>query len=235
MPEELDEVNRKLMQLEIERVSLKKEETDSAKKRLEEMSEEISNLKSKKDELTAKWQNEKAALESSKQIKTELDKAKLALDKALNDADYNEAARLQNFVIPSLNKKLKEIGFRIYILSNNHQKRTKLYTTKFLVDGYLVLARKPFVYKIRPFLKKENIEITNTILIGDQLLTDIKCANKLGLDSVLVKSISRKSEKWYTRINRLREKRVINNIAKVDKEKAIAIAKIIGERNDSNE
>ena len=53
--------------------------------------------------------------------------------------------------------------------------------------------------------------------------------------SVLVKSISRKSEKWYTRINRLREKRVINNIAKVDKEKAIAIAKIIGERNDSNE
>ena len=108
MPEELDEVNRKLMQLEIESVSLKKEETDSAKKRLEEMSEEISNLKSKKDELTAKWQNEKAALESSKQIKTELDKAKLALDKALNDADYNEAARLQNFVIPSLNKKLKE-------------------------------------------------------------------------------------------------------------------------------
>ena len=108
MPEELDEVNRKLMQLEIERVSLKKEETDSAKKRLEEMSEEISNLKFKKDELTAKWQNEKAALESSKQIKTELDKAKLALDKALNDADYNEAARLQNFVIPSLNKKLKE-------------------------------------------------------------------------------------------------------------------------------
>ena len=108
MPEELDEVNRKLMQLEIDRVSLKKEESDSAKKRLEEMSEEISNLKSKKDELTAKWQNEKAALESSKQIKTELDKAKLALDKALNDADYNEAARLQNFVIPSLNKKLKE-------------------------------------------------------------------------------------------------------------------------------
>lgn len=134
-----------------------------------------------------------------------------------------------------LNKKLKEIGFRIYILSNNHQKRTKLYTTTFLVDGYLVLARKPFVYKIKPFLKKENIEITNTILIGDQLLTDIKCANKLGLDSVLVKSISRKSEKWYTRINRLREKRVINNIAKVDKEKANAIAKIIGERNDSNE
>ena len=108
MPEELDEVNRKLMQLEIERVSLKKEETDSAKKRLEEMSEEISNLKSKKDELTAKWQNEKAALEKSKEIKTELDKAKLSLDKALNDADYNEAARLQNFVIPSLNKKLKE-------------------------------------------------------------------------------------------------------------------------------
>ena len=159
------------------------------------------------------------------------------LNKAIELAEKNNVVLAEAMTIyhMPLYKKLKEIGFRIYILSNNHQKRTKLYTTTFLVDGYLVLARKPFVYKIRPFLKKENIEITNTILIGDQLLTDIKCANKLGLDSVLVKSISRKSEKWYTRINRLREKRVINNIAKVDKEKAIAIAKIIGERNDSNE
>lgn len=134
-----------------------------------------------------------------------------------------------------LNKKLRKIGFQIYILSNNHEKRTKLYTTTFTVDGYLVLARKPFVYKIKPYLKKENIDISKTILIGDQLLTDIKCANKLGIDSALVKSISRKSEKWYTRINRLRERKIINKIARIDKDKALAIKKIIGKRNDSNE
>ena len=107
--------------------------------------------------------------------------------------------------------------------------------TPSLFDVILSFELIIFITPIPNIINIKIVKITNTILIGDQLLTDIKCANKLGLDSVLVKSISRKSEKWYTRINRLREKRVINNIAKVDKEKAIAIAKIIGERNDSNE
>lgn len=106
MPEELDEVNRRLTQLEIERVSLKKEDTPSAQKRLEEMSEEISNLKLKRDELVGKWQNEKKELEDSKSLQNDLDKAKLALDKAMNDADYVEAARLQNLVIPGLKSRL---------------------------------------------------------------------------------------------------------------------------------
>lgn len=106
MPEELDEVNRRLTQLEIEKVSLKKEDTLSAQKRLEEMSGEISNLKLKRDELVGKWQNEKRELEDSKSLQNDLDKAKLALDKAMNDADYVEAARLQNLIIPELKNKL---------------------------------------------------------------------------------------------------------------------------------
>lgn len=110
MPEELDEVNRKLMQLEIERVSLKKDVSESAQKRLEAMENEISQLKEKKTELTAKWQSEKKDLEQSKDIKVELDKANLNLDKALNDGDYEKAAKLQNMVIPTLRKKLNEIS-----------------------------------------------------------------------------------------------------------------------------
>ena len=59
MPEALDEINRKLMQMEIERVSLKKDDSSSAQKRLQEMDADIANLKVRQNELTAKWQKEK--------------------------------------------------------------------------------------------------------------------------------------------------------------------------------
>ncbi len=126
-----------------------------------------------------------------------------------------------------LNQTLRQIGFKIYILSNNHQKRAELYTQKFIVDGYLHLARKPFVGRIQKFLSRENINYFESIWIGDQLLTDISCANKLGIDSVLVSSISRNSEKWYTRINRKREEHILRKIAKTNSKMAIEIQKII--------
>ena len=110
LPIELDEVERKLMQLEIERVSLKKDDTESAQKRLELMEKEIAELKEKKTALTAKWQAEKKSLEDSKQLKVKLDKAKLELDKAITDGDYENAAKLQNFEIPNLKKKLQDLA-----------------------------------------------------------------------------------------------------------------------------
>ena len=103
------------------------------------------------------------------------------------------------------------------------------------VDDYLILARKPFTRRTKKFLLKNNINKEEVVWIGDQLLTDVSCANKLDIDCVLVKSISRKSEKWYTKINRLREKRVLNKIAKKDLQLANSIKKIIGERDDVNE
>ncbi len=108
MPEELDEVSRKLMQLQIEKVSLKKDETDAAKKRLEDMEKDISDLQQKKDELTATWKNEKAEAEKQKVIKKQLDAARLNLDKAMADADYLTAAKLQHQDIPTLETQLKE-------------------------------------------------------------------------------------------------------------------------------
>lgn len=109
MPDELDEVNRKLMQLEIEKVSLKNDESESAKSRIEEISKEISNYQARKDELTLQWQNEKKALEDIKIYQQKLTQAKLNLEKAMNDANYNEAARLQNFEIPSLQQKIASL------------------------------------------------------------------------------------------------------------------------------
>lgn len=108
MPEELDEVNRKLMQLQIEKVSLKNDHSENAVKRLEEMEKEISELTSKKDHLFAQWKAEKGEAEKQKEIKKQLDIASLNLQKAMQDADYNTAARLQNKDIPELQDKLKK-------------------------------------------------------------------------------------------------------------------------------
>ena len=108
MPEELDEINRKLMQLEIERVSLKKDTSETAQKRLSEMEKDIADLKTKKNELQAQWMNEKGESEKQKDIKKNLDIANLNLQKAMQDADYTTAARIQNKDIPELQEQLKK-------------------------------------------------------------------------------------------------------------------------------
>lgn len=108
MPEELDELNRKLMQLQIEKVSMKKDTSENAKKRLEEMEKEISELSERRNALTAQWKNEKEEAEKSKNIKKQLDIASLNLQKAMQDADYTTAARIQNKDIPELQARLKK-------------------------------------------------------------------------------------------------------------------------------
>ena len=108
MPEELDEVNRKLMQLQIEKVSLKNDDSENASLRREQMEKEIAELTQKKTELTATWKAEKGEAEKQKQIKKKLDAANLNLEKAMQEADYLTAARLQNQDIPELRKKLND-------------------------------------------------------------------------------------------------------------------------------
>ena len=108
MPEDLDELIRKIRQLEIEEFSLKKEKDDKTKARLKDLKDELNTLKTKKDDLYNKWLNEKKELEDSKSAKEELEKAKLAFSMAQNEARYEEAAKLQYETIPNLEKKLKK-------------------------------------------------------------------------------------------------------------------------------
>ena len=107
LPIELDEINRKIMLLEIERVSLSKEGSEVSKERLEKMDKEIADLREKQAQFTSKWQLEKKELNESKNAKEELEKAKLDLNKAMQNANYQEASRLQYSVIPELEKKIK--------------------------------------------------------------------------------------------------------------------------------
>ncbi len=108
MPYELDELNRKIMQLEIEVTALQKEEDEKSIERLSDINDEIVKLKDQRAVLNTKWQDEKDSLERSKHSKELLEKAKLDLEQAQNDARYEEAAKIQYQTIPMLEKEIKE-------------------------------------------------------------------------------------------------------------------------------
>lgn len=108
MPQELDELQRKIMQLQIEETALKKEEDKKAKERLEDIRTELAQLQAEKDSLYTKWEDEKAELEESKDAKVRLEKAKLDLEQAQNEARYEDAAKLQYATIPHLEKLIRE-------------------------------------------------------------------------------------------------------------------------------
>ncbi|MBR5755592.1 MAG: AAA family ATPase [Erysipelotrichaceae bacterium] len=110
-PAELDELSRKIDTLEIEKISLKKEtEDEKAIKRLEELDEDLKALKEKKEVLDQRWLKEKDDLQKIKNIKEELERAKLEMSDAQNSADYEKASKLQYETIPSLEKQLSELN-----------------------------------------------------------------------------------------------------------------------------
>lgn len=115
-----------------------------------------------------------------------------------------------------LNEKLRNMGFKIYLISNNNEKRLIEFVENFKVDGYIAKAYKPFKGKMEAFLKANKIKKEEVIAIGDQLVTDICAFNKLKVESVLVKTINQKKQKWYTKINRIRETNILKKIKKVD-------------------
>lgn len=107
MPVELDDLTRRIMQLEIEETALKKETDDKALDRLDEIRKELANLKEQHSVLSIKWNEEKKRLDEAKEAKSMLEKARLDLEQAQNEARYEEAARLQYDTIPTLEKAIK--------------------------------------------------------------------------------------------------------------------------------
>lgn len=108
MPAELDELERKMRQLQIEKVALSKESDEASKKRLSDVNKELNELQKKDDVLLTKWKEEKASILKVKEIKEKLEKARLDLDLALSNSEYEKAGELQYKKIPELEKKLKE-------------------------------------------------------------------------------------------------------------------------------
>ena len=108
MPGELDELERKIRQLEIEKAALKKESDEASKKRLADLEKELSSLLEKDKELKAEWSKEKDAILKTKSIKEKLEKARFDLEVALSHSEYEKAGELQYKTIPELEKKLKD-------------------------------------------------------------------------------------------------------------------------------
>ena len=108
-PTELDELNRKIKQLEIERVALEKESDDSSKKRLEKLVENLNNLKVEQDKITKKWQDEKEEISKAKDLKVKLDKARFELNNAFTSGNYERASQIQYKEIPEMEKELSII------------------------------------------------------------------------------------------------------------------------------
>lgn len=116
--------------------------------------------------------------------------------------------------------KLKEIGYLIIILSNNNGERIKRITSQLNVLGFYS-AQKPFrkgYKKILEFLKNEKIcdDFSTCFTIGDQIMTDVLGSNRMKVDAILVKPLCLKDEKWYTKLNRIRERKIIKKIKKHD-------------------
>ncbi|MBM3520234.1 MAG: ATP-dependent chaperone ClpB [Alphaproteobacteria bacterium] len=107
-PEELDELDRRIMQLQIEREALKKEQDDASKERLVRLEKELAECEEKSAGLTRRWQEEKEKLASASKVKEELEKARLQLDQAQRKGDFAKAGELAYSVIPGLEKTLKD-------------------------------------------------------------------------------------------------------------------------------
>ena len=108
MPQELDELQRKILQLQIEKTSLQKEEDKRAIERREEIENELASLQSKRDEMHSKWEDEKRGLANEKEDKQRLEKARLDLEQARNEARYEDAAKLQYGTIPELEARIQK-------------------------------------------------------------------------------------------------------------------------------
>ncbi|HIU00533.1 MAG TPA: ATP-dependent chaperone ClpB [Candidatus Coproplasma excrementavium] len=108
MPSDMDDLNRKILQLEVEEKALSKEKDNVSVARLEALKKELAEYKDRFAEMKAKWQDEKQAIQSEKELKEKVDSLKAEIDLATNSGDFEKAARLRYGELPALEKKLED-------------------------------------------------------------------------------------------------------------------------------
>jgi len=113
MPAELDEVERRIMQLEIEREALKKETDRASKERLQKLEKELADLKEQKAALMTRWQQEKEFIQTVRKLREELEQVRLEIERAQRAGDYARASELQYGRIPELETKIREAEARL--------------------------------------------------------------------------------------------------------------------------
>jgi len=109
-PTELDQVERRILQLNIEKVSLSKENDTASRERLEKLDRELAELGERRGAMKAQWQNEKGRIEESRRLKEELEQLRIEETRYTREGDLNKAAEIKYGRIPELEKRIKEIG-----------------------------------------------------------------------------------------------------------------------------
>jgi len=107
-PEELDELDRRIVQLKIEREALRKESDPASRERLQRLEQELSHLEQQSAELTAQWEAEKQKLASAQKLKEQLDQARIELEQVQRRGDWARAGELAYGIIPDLEKRLAD-------------------------------------------------------------------------------------------------------------------------------
>ncbi|WP_319421039.1 ATP-dependent chaperone ClpB [Pleurocapsa sp. FMAR1] len=108
-PEELDEVDRKILQLEMERLSLEKEDNPISKERLQKLERELADLKEEQSEINAQWQSEKEVIDQIRALKEEINAVNLEIEQSERAYDLNRAAELRHGKLPKLQEQVVEI------------------------------------------------------------------------------------------------------------------------------
>ncbi len=113
MPQELDEIRRRVMQLQIEIEALRREKDSASKQQLAKAEKELADLQEKNAALTARWENEKGAMDALKKLRTEIDRKQVELEQAQRQGNWEAAARIQYGEIRDLHSKLAEADVRL--------------------------------------------------------------------------------------------------------------------------
>ncbi len=123
-PVELDQVERKILQLQIERQSLSKEDDEASKERLEKLDKELADFTSRRDAMKLQWQNEKDKIDQSRKAKEQLEQARFDEEKYTREGNLEKAAELKYSIIPELEKQISEAAQKQN--ENQEQERNSL-------------------------------------------------------------------------------------------------------------
>ncbi len=121
MPAELDEVRRRIMQLEIEREALRKEKDKASVERLGKLEKELADLKEQQTQLQAHWDQEKETIQAGRKLKEELEQVRIHIEAAQRAGDYQKASELQYGRLPELERKIREAEARLADLQKSQR------------------------------------------------------------------------------------------------------------------
>src|SRR4029078_5878053 len=130
MPAELDEVRRRMMQLQIEIEALRLEKDAASKQQLEKAERELAELKTQDAQLTARWENEVGALRAVKNVQEQIDAKQVELEQAQRQGNWEAAARIQYGEMRDLNRQIEEANARLHQLTQDGQSLVKEEVTR---------------------------------------------------------------------------------------------------------